>query len=347
MTTAKCIQKIRGNNNKIIGYKLQDEKGNEKVFEPKFIKEQIQAGCLEITNLALTSDNRLIAKTPEVSITDTQPTSQNALSKEQADTDSIQNYVMKAMALGREVKEIPTSCGHTCYLISQAPEKYVLCIPNDVTALNHPKSLAGEPFTKEIRDIEGHIKVVGGTHLKDTHSMFEECKVRSLDLSSFDTRYVEDMKAMFCECKAQSINFSNFNTSSVKNMCGMFHMCEVKSLDLSSFDTRKVEVMCNMFQACDAQSIDLHSFNTSAVTNMGCMFMTCEAQSLDLSNFDTRNVDVMCEIFRYCKAQFINISNFNISNVRNGYALFDDCNAEIVATDAKILMLLRKRRIKR
>ncbi|UQS81851.1 BspA family leucine-rich repeat surface protein [Bombilactobacillus folatiphilus] len=70
--------------------------------------------------------------------------------------------------------------------------------------------------------------------------MFSFCvKLKSLDLSDFDTSNVNIMISMFHYCSSLSnLNLSSFNTSKVTNMRYMFDGCSsLNSLDLSSFDT--------------------------------------------------------------------------------------------------------------
>ena len=56
----KCIQKFRGKHNKIIGYRLVDDKGNVKDVKAEKLKQVIAAGKLSVSNLTLTADGRLV-----------------------------------------------------------------------------------------------------------------------------------------------------------------------------------------------------------------------------------------------------------------------------------------------
>ena len=84
----------------------------------------------------------------------------------------------------------------------------------------------------------GKISVTSMSH------MFYTCKrLRSLDLSEFDTSGVTSMSGMFAGCSSlSSLDLSTFNTSSVTGTYAMFCGCSsLKSLDLSTFDTSSVE----------------------------------------------------------------------------------------------------------
>lgn len=62
MLKCECINKIKNNNNVIKGYVLRDENGNTLELEAVRLKEMIFNGEIEVKNLKLTSDGRLINK---------------------------------------------------------------------------------------------------------------------------------------------------------------------------------------------------------------------------------------------------------------------------------------------
>jgi len=273
----RYIEKIKDKNNRIIGYTLLDQSGNKLTIKSDALKNAIRNNKIEVINLVLTSDDRLIDN------------------KEKSDSDKIRTILNRAISLGMNIKQFKTGCKHDCYMISK-DDKHMLIIPDDVT-----KFYAGD-INKHMQNLTGSLKVIGGKNLIDASYMFSWCAIQSLDLSSFDTSKVINMRSMFAGCEAQSINLSSFDTSNVTDMSFMFNDCRAQSLDLSSFDTRNVTDMSWMFTNCRAQSINLSSFDTSNVTDMSFMFYDCKAQSLDLSSFDTRSVTAMGSMFDDCKA---------------------------------------------
>lgn len=60
-----CVERTRDNSGKIISYLLQDSTGNQRRFSPNILKQQIFNGIIRVNNLTLTSDGRLLEKTPE------------------------------------------------------------------------------------------------------------------------------------------------------------------------------------------------------------------------------------------------------------------------------------------
>ena len=83
---AKCIDKYRNNNGVIFGYLLVDTQGNKIQIEADELKRQIRNYTLQVVNLTLTSDNRLIDK-EESKIVEVKPVNTIALVKESSVND--------------------------------------------------------------------------------------------------------------------------------------------------------------------------------------------------------------------------------------------------------------------
>ena len=60
MVKTMCTEKIRDKQNKIVSYILKDENGQEQVFDAQYLKQLIVAHKVDVQNLTLTSDNRLV-----------------------------------------------------------------------------------------------------------------------------------------------------------------------------------------------------------------------------------------------------------------------------------------------
>lgn len=193
-------------------------------------------------------------------------------------TQDIQDILDRARLLNSLV-EIPTYCGHKCYMILQSDIDNLLLIPDEVTELNFENTYKLiTPFSNAFKKFKSNIKVVGGNNLIDASYMFYDCEISSLDLSSFNTSNVIFMNAMFENCEIQSIDFSYIDTRNVTDMRFMFTGCRIQSLDLSKFDTSKVTNMTWMFTNCKAKFIDLSSFDTSKVKEIESIFENCQSE---------------------------------------------------------------------
>jgi len=65
MIQAKCIQKFRDKNNHIYGYRLQDLNGQTQDVKPENLKQAILNKEINVINLTLTSDMRLVDKSED------------------------------------------------------------------------------------------------------------------------------------------------------------------------------------------------------------------------------------------------------------------------------------------
>ena len=95
--------------------------------------------------------------------------------------------------------------------------------------------------------------------------------------------------------KLKSIVLSSFDTKNVTSMAGMFYeCCNLESIYLSSsFKTQKVTEMTSMFIFCkNLKNIDLTLFNTKNVIDMEGMFHDCEhlKNIIDYSKFDKNTI---------------------------------------------------------
>lgn len=99
MIQAKCIQKFRNKSNQIIGYKLQDSQGKTKDLTPQQLKDAIHTKQIQVLNLTLTSDNRLVdTKHSNIPLQKNQTSVKNTTSEKTQTVQKIQ-YVL----LTREV----------------------------------------------------------------------------------------------------------------------------------------------------------------------------------------------------------------------------------------------------
>ena len=65
MLVAKCVEKIRDKNGKIVKYRLQDKTGSQTELEAKLVKKFILESQMDVVNLQVTSDGRLVDKTED------------------------------------------------------------------------------------------------------------------------------------------------------------------------------------------------------------------------------------------------------------------------------------------
>ena len=185
------------------------------------------------------------------------------------------------------------------------------------------------PWLEEIEGINNMIT----SNVKDMSMMFHGCRIKYLDLSSFDTAKVENMENMFgWNHQLKEIKgLNNFNTSNTINIKEIFWGCSsLERIDLSNFDTTYVENMEGVFEGCSKlkEIKGLNKFNTAKVNYMSYMFLECsELEYLDLSNFNTSNVKNMSKMFKGCSKlkEIKGLNNFNTSIVIDMSYMFSEC----------------------
>ena len=58
----KCIDILRDEKGTILVYTLQDENGATQMFEKSMLKAMLRQRAISVSNLTLTTDNRLVLK---------------------------------------------------------------------------------------------------------------------------------------------------------------------------------------------------------------------------------------------------------------------------------------------
>ncbi len=173
-------------------------------------------------------------------------------------------------------------------------------------------------------------------------AMFYNCaKLKSLDISHFNTDKVKLMKQMFAECRAlETLTLPYYinRAFTVRDMSSMFYNCQaLKEINGGErFYTSSVTDLAYMFYAC--QNLDMTKlvadFNTGNVTDMDHMFYGCK-------KLTTINLNANGDYWN--KSSLKNVSNMfcNCSNLKtiycnedwsklsitNGWAMFDGCTS--------------------
>ena len=131
MVQAKCIKKLRDSSNKIYGYRLQDTDGKVLDVKSDALKNAIANKQIEITNLILTSDGKIVSKTHS----DARSTAVNerVTCNKVITTDSeIDSAITKARMIGLSVTTIDVEDGTCYYVIHRPEENIIVLIPSNV-----------------------------------------------------------------------------------------------------------------------------------------------------------------------------------------------------------------------
>lgn len=347
-----CVDKLKDKYNKIYSYVLVDNNNGVVSFSPYELKTLMKNNIVTVSNLKLTSDNKIISSNIK--------SIRNTIQK---------NYVLITRNIIELIDKPKALSFKTVKNIEGIIDKAELLGTYNTTWLrehillleNSESLIIASDVTIEL---DGTIENPGGYS-----GLFSGTSFTSINLNNVNTSNINNMALMFFKCHAERISFGTIDTSNVTNMFCMFYMCRVKELDLRVFDVSKVEDMggmfhscsatkinisgwktpmlkdtSNMFAYCDVTELDFSGFDTSKVTNMSSMFMCCLVDMLDLSSFDTSKVLCMEYMFNNCKSKEINLISFNTNSLESDIYIFYKCKANIKCRDARLLERIAQER---
>ena len=173
---------------------------------------------------------------------------------------------------------------------------------------------------------------LGGNNITDMSYMFENSKVRNIDLSSMQTGPLTSIVGMFKNTNNLEIITlpSIFNTSNITDMSSLFeNNSKLNTINnLASLDTANVTTMEGMFAYNDTSLMKGENvkfeFNTGKVKNMNSMFKNSYVNYLDLSSFDTKSLVDASSMFDYTWLKVIDLTNWDTRNLENVTAMFYD-----------------------
>lgn len=322
MIQARYIEKFRDGSGKIIGYRLQAPDGSVTDIFADVVKDMIRKKELDVINLTLTSDGRLIDASSKQD-------SSGAISigkYERVDDKMIENILQDARDQGFTIKTVPSCKGKNSFIIIK-PDGYQILIPSDVIDIVG-KATNGISLVNEIKrlsNLECSVEVIGGSGVMSVQGMFEHTYFKSIDLTRFDTSRVKIMKYMFRNCICPDINLCKLNTYQVMDMFGAFKGCKTSCLDLRSFNVPYVTSTAQMFMDCECIYIDLSSFERNKIVFMTDMFNGCKAQSINLFGLYTGDAEDMCRMFCNCETDVLNLLSFITRKVSNMAQMFYGC----------------------
>lgn len=128
-----------------------------------------------------------------------------------------------------------------------------------------------------------------------------------------DTSHVTNMNCMFAgQEKLKTPDVSNWNTSNVTDMYGMFYEAKIVNPDVSKWDTSNVTNMAAMFGRATKANPDISNWNMSKVEYIEGMLEKTAIIELDLRKLDSYSVlkNNYADLMRNCpNLQYIYLSD--------------------------------------
>lgn len=316
MSTITCIDRYMDKTTKMYTYELKDDKtGKTKNVKSDMLKHAILSRKIEVSNLKLTSDNRLIFSNKE----------KKEINPEIFKLEQLEKFEAKQKLTGKifdfSINRISGEIYITKYY--DDTQRKEIRIPVFVDGFIDTYETNDGAFSNCIY-IE---RVIAGKNIKGSlTNLFYRFKGNKLDLTDFDTTNITSMCNMFLDCTAKEILLGGkFNTNNVTNLEGIFMRCLVEELDLKNFNTHKVTNMKYMFNTCEAKTINLgDNFDTSRVFDMSHMFSTVKTKYINLGNkFNTSKVLDMSFMFHKANLASLEFGDkFYTGNVKDMKYMF-------------------------
>lgn len=357
MIVVTCISKIRGSNNNIIGYVLEDKAGFRKTINASELKSNIQNGKVRCLNLKLTTDNRLVD-------CDNGNNSENEISNIVA----YKKYMTKAAVIGSPFDfEVDEKQGEITITKARLNGKSFVEIPSFVTRIKPCVLL------EEVDDISMLKIVYKGNKLTTLRGVFSDSMggvIGVLDLSEFNLQGVVDMSRAFSKCLAMEIKVNWKSADSLINISNMFDSCTwLENVDLSELKLRRIRNMSGLFCNCmrlkninfgnqkfnkenydisrvfcgcqGLRTIDTKAFSGVSILKAESTFENCiSLEKIDLSPMNMYNILYTEKMFRGDESlREIVYGNMNTHAVRNMNYMFEGCrNLEYIDTTNHIII---------
>lgn len=256
-----CTHKFRDLHGRIYGYRIKDNYYNETDYEAAVLKDYIRNGMLEVTNLKLTSDGRLIDASPikeELKV--------DGISKadnfEWPDYDMVEINRAFVDALYKIIKDTSTNVKNAELTFVGVGKENVNSFLNKTEASGYKKYLFENKTVLLIGNNDKYI-IASSAKMKLANTrvsgastgVFEGLKLKKLVLKDIGSRSTEDMTNLFAFIDIDDLDIASIVTCSCKRMSHMFNGAKTRRLNLTNFEVEYVETFTNMFAHCETELI--------------------------------------------------------------------------------------------
>lgn len=309
----QCIQKQRDKHNHITAYLLQDQKGNKKVMSPVDLKKAIANYQINVINLSLTSDNRLV---------DTKPT--EAVSHIEKKPNKVEAPVIRA----NTEKKIVPKVVENLILDKETITKVWDCI-KELVEVNYSTGFGYDDSDDEANDNTCNQVMFLGRQKSEKLNTLDSKVIKSITDTGLSYIIKDDKMMIFSLTK---------NIKMPVNCRALFDEgYYVSSLILNGLDWSDTEAAERTFQYCHADKLIIMDSTAPKLKNMYRMFSSSyRTKVVDLSTFKVPNLDRATMMFDGSdNITEIKLDGLNFSKTRfvgrMFYRFSDDFTDELVA----------------
>lgn len=319
-TEYTCTERFMNNKHAIDVYALKDGKGNVVRISASELKRLISNGKILVTNLKLTSDNRLI-----MSDNDERRSNNTVPAKAEKDTSDTKEATAKKDTTVEPVQAyFTTKCGKYITKISEAHKitfnEYTGSLVNLV---RKARLLGKEAYTFDgnlaIISNEDEIRVYGHNIMmeSDCTNMFNGLRAQSLDFNNTNWRNTMTITRMFVHSRIGTLtfcgakkccpntaseaffdayvgvaNFQGFSSEKLRDAQAMFREFRTNELDLKTFKARQLSNAYEMFRRCIVVTKATIGLTGENILDARCMFKSAIVQELDLTGFKPEDLSI-------------------------------------------------------
>ena len=214
MLVAKCVEKIRDKNGKIVKYRLQDKTGSQTELETKLVKKFILESQMDVVNLQVTSDGRLVDKSEDNSKYESPEEKEKYLNSIASKAIEFIVPILKEFTDARkELIELTSNDGKLAYLSFE--EKSLKIIRETirqerlsaikVVIYNYEEHLAGRENEEDSFDEDEYNEYDSDEqekYLKDLYGGYDECGYNERD--SYENEYSNDYNGNTYKTKVEA-----------------------------------------------------------------------------------------------------------------------------------------------
>ncbi len=295
-----CTGRAMDKNNNIIGYLLISDMGMHLTMKADELKERMKTGTMTVTNLKLTSNNRLIMTNESASSIGTAEFKKKA-----------EKYRQQLANIIKTTGKAPDNlCGHTITKLynTSKQEFYILSLSDSVHILIIPYHLEHVVLgncDNPLRRIRGSVYVVGGENLVSSSTLFGQCQLDTVNITAMKTQKLEEAEYMFAGSNIKEIVANKIKTPVLRSIKGMFQGSNITKLNLTFV----------------RQPFD-ESHNGLDRLNMESMFCCSRADSIKFS-VNITNDAVATDMFSFAAIAELNIKGIDFKKITQQERLFN------------------------
>lgn len=303
MLKAKCLEKIKDGTS-IIGYKLIDQYGTVLTCKASAIKEAIKNGSIDVVNLQLTSDNRLISKkmNQENKVIQKITIGRNIMTQVEALIDT-SKYILEF----KQVKDLKKAIAKAASLgiqVRNLNDSVSIIINNDRATIFSSVSmqLINDETFKSMKFKELRLNNIDVSGCETLKNMFNETVCDVLDISGCDFSSITDATEAFARCNIKRVITDGLKLDKLTKIEKMFNYSEIGDIDITNFGFCNTIIADEAFSNSNIKTIEFAKHSFCKTTRATYMFYGLTCEKLDITNLELSPCIHQYGILTYIKA---------------------------------------------